>query len=179
VFVGQRHPRLDTVHRATFGACFLEALGMGDAAAGDHPVHFAGLDGLDHAHAVAMHDFPIEEIGDGGEANVWMRTNIHAGRKPGREVLGTDVIEENERADHVPPRERQHTSHFEPTQVTTALIDDVHANRFTRNGVRPQFLAKGPDLIGSARSRRNGRSRSSERLQVFRQVALFRATEPQ
>ena len=56
----QRNPGLDAVHGAALGARLLEALGMRDAAAGDHPVDLVGLDGLLHADAVAMHDLARE-----------------------------------------------------------------------------------------------------------------------
>ncbi len=48
--------------------------------------------------------------------------------KPGREVLGADVIEEDEGADHVPPRERQHAPDFEASEIAAALVDDIHAD---------------------------------------------------
>ena len=152
VLVGQRHPGLDAVQRAALGARLLESLGMGDAAAGDHPVHFFGLDGLHHAHAVAMHDFAREQIGDGGEADVRMRAHVDGLRKPGREMLRADVIEEDERPDHVPARERQYAADFEAAEIAAALVDDIHANWFTRpagaaskNGGRPRFQETGPD----------------------------------
>ena len=64
------------MQRAALGARLLESFGMRDAAAGDHPVHFVGLDSLLHTDAVAMHDFAREQIGDGGEADVRMRPHI-------------------------------------------------------------------------------------------------------
>ena len=59
---------------------FFEALGMGDAAPGDHPVHFAGADRLLGADAVAMHDLAVEEIGDGRRGRLRMRPDVHAAR---------------------------------------------------------------------------------------------------
>ena len=115
------------MQRAALGARLLESLGMRDAAAGDHPVHFFGLDRLLHADAVAMHDLAREQIGDRGESDVRMRTHVDGLRKPGREVLRADVIEEDEGPDHVPPRERQHAPDFESPEIAAALVDDIHA----------------------------------------------------
>ena len=149
VLVGQRHPGLNAVQCAALGARLFETFGMRDAAAGDHPVHFFGLDSLDNAHAVTMHDFARKQIGDGGEADVRMRPDIDGLRKPGREVLGADVIEEDERPDHVPACERQYPSDFEPAEIPPPLVDDIHAIWFTRPagaGARrgsPRFPAKG------------------------------------
>ena len=66
---------------------------------------------------------------------------------PGREVHRADVIEEDERADHVPARERQHAPDFEAAEVAAALVDDIHAgivwgqaqSAQGQNGVRPRF----------------------------------------
>ena len=73
----------------------------------------------------------------------WGRTSTVAG-KPGRKVFGPDVIEEDEGADHVPARVWQHATHFEPTQVAPALVDDLHGAIV--NGVSPHFLEKGSGL---------------------------------
>ena len=128
VFLRQRDPGLDAVQRAALGARLLEALRVGDAAAGDHPVHFVGLDGLLHAHAVAMHDLAREQVGDRREADVRMRPHVDGFREPRREVFGPDVIEEDERPDHVPPRERQYAADFEAAEIAAALVDDIHAD---------------------------------------------------
>ena len=92
----------------------------------------SGWIACDNADAVAMHDLARKQIGDGGEADVRMRPHIDGLRKPGREVLGADVIEEDERPDHVPACERQHPSDFEPAEIPPPLVDDFHANWFTR-----------------------------------------------
>jgi hypothetical protein len=56
---------------------------MRDAAAGDHPVHFLGLDRLDDADAVAMDDFAVEQIGDSGESDVRVRAHVDGAREAG------------------------------------------------------------------------------------------------
>ena len=144
VFVGQRDPGLDAVHRAALGARLLEALGVRDAAAGDHPVDLVGLDGLLHADAVAMHDLAGEQIGDRGEPDVRVRAHVDGLRDTRREGHRADVVEEDERADHVPARERQHAPDFEAAEVAAALVDDIHA-RHAYMGTRRPF----PSEMGS------------------------------
>ena len=124
VFYRQRHPRLDAVHRAAFGARPLEALGMRDAAARGHPVHLAGADRLLGADAVAMHDLAFEQVGDGRQADVRMRPHIDGTRNPRLETNRAEVVEEDERPDHPPLGERQHASDFEAAKVAAALVDD-------------------------------------------------------
>ena len=165
VFVGQRDPGLDAVQRAAFGARLFESLGMGDAAAGDHPVHFFGLDCLHHAHAVAMHDLAREQVGHRRESDVRMWTHVDGLREAGGEVLRADVIEEDEGADHVPPRVRQHAPDFEASEIATALVDDIHAGWFTRPA---RQKGSGPFLKRAA---------PSERLQVLGQIVFLRGAE--
>src|SRR5687767_12103561 len=105
---------------------------MGNAATGDHPVDLVGLDGLLHADAVAMHDLAGEQVGHRGETDVRVWADVDGFRNPGRESHWADMVEENERADHVPARVRQHASDFEPAQVAAPLVDDLHAAAFTR-----------------------------------------------
>ena len=76
---GQRDPALQAQHLLAVAARHVgRALGMGDAAAGGHQVHGAGLDFLDIALAVAVHDGAVEQIGDGGKADMRMRPHVHA-----------------------------------------------------------------------------------------------------
>ena len=52
---------------------------------------------------------------------------------PGAKCHRADVIEEDEGADHVPARERQHAPDFEAAEIAAALVDDIHADdAFTR-----------------------------------------------
>ena len=80
-FLGGRQgdPHLQAVNgtsaRAQFGA---GALGMNDAAARRHQIDLARLDRRRGAKAVAVHDLAVEQIGDGGKADMWMRTYVQA-----------------------------------------------------------------------------------------------------
>ena len=102
----------------------LEALRMRDAAARRHPVHLAGPDRLLGADAVAMHDLAVEQIGDGRQPDVRMRPHVDRARNARREIDRTHVIEEDERPDHAPLRERQHASDLEAAEVAAPLFDD-------------------------------------------------------
>src|ERR1700752_3815703 len=60
--VRKRYPRLDRMNWSTFTPRALKALGMGDSAAGDHPVHLARPYCLLHTNRIAMHDFTREQV---------------------------------------------------------------------------------------------------------------------
>jgi hypothetical protein len=87
------------------------ALGMRDAASRGHQVHGAGLDFLNVALAVAVHDAAVEQVGDGGKPDVRMRTHVHA--LAGDELHRPEVIEEDEGTDHLPLAVRQCAAHRE------------------------------------------------------------------
>src|SRR5262245_14398114 len=91
----------------------VESLGMGDAAPSRHPVDLAGSDRLLHAQAVAMHDLAREQIGHRGKTEMRVRPYVGAPRNIRREAHRTEMIEKDERADHAPLCERQHTANLE------------------------------------------------------------------
>ena len=76
-----------------------------------------GRDGDLGAHAVAVGDLAVEQIGDGGEADVRVRAHVDAARDAGRELDRPHVVEEHERPDHPVLREGQHPPHLEPAQI--------------------------------------------------------------
>src|SRR5437764_11123 len=78
------------------------AVGMDDAAAGGHPVHRARLDRLDGAAAVAVAYFAVEQIRDGGEADVRMRSDVEA--VASLEDDGAHLVEEDEGPHHAASR---------------------------------------------------------------------------
>src|SRR5215471_7909365 len=84
---------------------------MDDAAAGRHPVDVTGRDRLHVAEAVAMDDAALEEIGDGGEADMWMRAHVDAAAD--RELDRAELVKEDEGAHHAALRRRQHALHRE------------------------------------------------------------------
>ena len=121
---GQRDPGLDAVHAVPLGARFLEAFGMGDAAAGGHPIDLARNDGLFGPQAVAMHDLALEQIADGGEADMGMRAHIDFARDSCGQVHRTEMVEKDERPDVAPLRERQDAGDLEPAKVFAPRLDD-------------------------------------------------------
>src|SRR5690606_7545281 len=99
------------------------AFGMHDAAARRHPVDRARTNRLHAAKTVAMQYFTAEEIGDGGEPNVRMRTYINAIARC--EQRRSHLVEEHERPDHAASLGRQRALHDESApEVTAARHDD-------------------------------------------------------
>jgi len=86
---------------------------MGDSAPGGHPVHLARRDGDLGADAVAVGDLAVEEIGDGGKADVRVRANIDAARDARLESDRPHVIEEGERPHHAALGEGQNAPDLE------------------------------------------------------------------
>ena len=77
----ERYPHLQAVDRLAVDASFgPRALGMDDAAPGRHPVDFARSDRDRGTEAVAVHDLAVEQICNGGEANMRVRADIRCRR---------------------------------------------------------------------------------------------------
>ena len=137
VAVGQGQPGLDAEQavRAARGRRG-GALGMGDAAPGDHPVQRAGTDDLVGAGAVAVMEVAAIEVGDGAEADMRVRPDVDA--LSGQELGRPGLVEEDERPDHLPLRRRQGAPDLEAAEVAGA-----------RNDERLDRVE--PDLVGAAR----------------------------
>ena len=74
----QCDPALQAQHILSLAPLHIRrALGMRNAAAGGHQIHGAGLDLLNVALAVAVHDRAVEQIGDGGKPDMRMRADVH------------------------------------------------------------------------------------------------------
>ena len=107
-FIGHRQadPALDAVHAVAAGTHRIAgAFAMGNAASRRHPVDVAGLDLLHCAQGVAVHLRAIEQVGDGGQADMGMRAHIDA--LAGREIDRPEIVEEDERSDAAPRNLRQ------------------------------------------------------------------------
>src|ERR1700681_923343 len=98
-------------------------LGMHDAAPGGHPVDRAGPDRHRGAKTVAMHDFAVEQVGDGGEPN--MRVRPHVDAVAGFENRRAEMIEEDERPDHARAPRGQRAMHWEPAEIDRARHDHL------------------------------------------------------
>jgi hypothetical protein len=150
----ERHPHLQSVNRlaidTVLGSCSFR---MDDAASGGHPVDFAWLDRDRGAETIAVHDFAIEQISDGREPDVGVRTNVQpvAGTEFGR----AKMIEEDKRADHSCPGRRQRPPHGEISKVDGARYDDL-ADRFALIGVARGWVLTGEETHPSLLCRPHG-----------------------
>jgi len=129
VLARQGDPGLDAVHAPAVAARALEALGVRDAPARDHPVDFAGADGLLRAHTVAMHDLALVQVAEGGEADMRVRPHVHRARDARREIHRPHAVEENERPDHVLADGGQHAPDLEAAEIPPARLDDLLDHR--------------------------------------------------
>jgi hypothetical protein len=109
---------------------------MGDAAAGGHPVDGAGLDGLHAAEIVAMEDLAVEEVGDGGQADVRVGSDVDAGA--GFESRRTEVVEEDEGPERTQFGGGEEAAHQETAAdvAVTRGDDDLDAGTGVRWAVR-------------------------------------------
>ena len=70
-----------------------------------------------------MEDLALEQIGDGRQPDVGMRAHVDAA---GQQELGRPhLVEEDERADHLPRRRRQRAPHLEAAEIARAWHDDM------------------------------------------------------
>ena len=114
---------------------------MGDAAARGHQVHRAGLDFLDVALAVAVHDAAVEQIGDGGKPDMRMRPHVHA--LAGHELHRPEMIEEDEGADHLPLAVRQRAAHLESVAEVAGARHDDEFQRVAGGGIAKHGIVGG------------------------------------
>jgi hypothetical protein len=70
-----------------------------------------------------MDDAALEEIGDGGEADMRMRAHVEAAA--GRQLDRPELIEEDEGADHAPLRHWQHAPHREAVAEIARAREDL------------------------------------------------------
>jgi hypothetical protein len=110
------------MHWSTFPTSLLEALRMGNAAAGDHPVHFARPYCLLHADGVSVDDFSGKQISHRREADMRMWQYVSFTGQTFGKIDGTHVVEKDERSDHAPLRRRQKPPHLEAADMADSLI---------------------------------------------------------
>src|SRR3546814_13748561 len=73
-----------------------------------------------------MIDRALEQVGDGRQTDVWMRTHVRAATRC--EVPRTHVVEEDEWADHLTMANRQHAAHAVAiTKITEAALQYIDA----------------------------------------------------
>src|ERR1700678_4080352 len=110
---------------------------MHDAAAGRHPIDRAGTDRQRSAEAVAMHNLAVEQIGDGGKADMRVRPHVDAVARP--EYRRPKVVEEDERPDHARTRRRQRAMHLEAAEIDGARYDQF-GDGVARAGVTENWV---------------------------------------
>ncbi len=136
----QRHPELQAPQARAVGAQLVgRALGVGDAAAGRHPVHLARTDGHDAAEAVAMQDRALEQVAHGGQADVRVRPHVQA--LAGAQAHRAELVEEHERAHGAPGGAGQRPVHEEAVaEVGRVGRDHLHgrpSGRWNGDGSGP------------------------------------------
>ncbi len=117
------NPDLEAVHVFGGVAEFIGgALGMNDATAGGHEVDGTGVNLDVCADGIAVKDSALDEVSEGGEANVRMREDVEI------LVLGecdwAHVIDINEGANHPFLAKREQTANEECTDLGGAFFDD-------------------------------------------------------
>ena len=138
----QRDPALQAQHLLAVAALHVgRAFGMRDAAARRHQVHGAGLDLLDVALAVAVHDRAVEQIGDGGKPDMRVRAHVHA--LAGDELHRPEMIEEDEGPDHLPLAVRQRAPHHEAIAEIAGARHDDEIERVTGLGIAEHGIVGG------------------------------------
>src|SRR5262249_7714556 len=121
---GQCDPHLQSMNWLVVDAPFrARALRMDDASTGSHPIYFAGPDRHGCPEAVAVNDFTIKQVGHGGEPDVRVGPDVEA--VAGAEFGWTEMVEENEGANHSCARRRQRTTHSKVTEINGARHDNL------------------------------------------------------
>ena len=82
----------------------------------------------------------VEQIGDGREPDMRVRAHVHA--LPGHELHRAQLVEEDERPDHLPLAVRQRAADLEAAEVARARHDD----EFER--VAGALVAEDGSLVG-------------------------------
>ena len=83
--------------RAAFPQRLWGSLDMGDGTAGGHPADLAGADQLIRAEAVLVLQLPLEQVGEGGQADMRVLVDIHTAAS--RVGVFQNMVEEHERPD--------------------------------------------------------------------------------
>src|ERR1700741_4550531 len=91
---------------------------MHNATSRCHPAHRAWSDRHHCAKAVAVYYFAVEQIRDRSEVDVRMRADIDT--LADAELGRPHMVEENERADHLPGLGRQCAANLEASEIASA-----------------------------------------------------------
>src|ERR1700757_518262 len=94
---------------------------MHDATASRHPIHRAWADRHHRAEAVTVNYFAVEQVCDGSEVDVRMWTDINT--LSDTELDRPHMVDENERADHLPHPRRQCPANLKSAKIAGAGHD--------------------------------------------------------
>jgi hypothetical protein len=94
---------------------------MRDTLAGDHPVHFAGIDHLVCAERIPVLEFTSIQVSDRGQTDVRMRSHVNA--FTAYEFCRSRLIEEDKWANHLALWRRQSAAHLKPAEVARTRDD--------------------------------------------------------
>src|ERR1700722_3052991 len=132
---------------------------MHDAATGCHPIDRAGPDWQCGAEAVTMHDLAIEQISDGGKADMRVRPHVHAVARA--EYRRPKVVEEDERSHHARARRRQCAMDLKAAEIDRARHDQF-SDGVARAGVAQGWVFAGEKAHDAIlRGQFSGMTRSS------------------
>src|SRR5688572_7506044 len=123
VFRRKGDPALNAVHLPRHVAeLWRRPLGVRDAATRDHPVYFARADALHRPHAVSVQHVALEEVGDGGEADVRVRpyVDVHVGSSQD----WAEMVEEDEGPYEPSMGEWKHAPNVDGPEAARARGDD-------------------------------------------------------
>src|SRR5690606_3010027 len=100
-FFRKGHPGLDQFQGifSKYSRIF-KSFGMGDAAAGSHPVHLSGSDHLLYPQTVAVYQFSAEEVAHRGESDMRMGQDVKGFLRLGGQWYRPSVIHKDKGTHH-------------------------------------------------------------------------------
>ncbi|MND28824.1 hypothetical protein D3C80_193180 [compost metagenome] len=136
--VGQGKPGLQAGHGKRMAAqVFRRAFRMHDAAPGGHQVNVSGANDEFGAETVAMLDFAVEQIGDGGKPDMRMRLDVQ--RLTSLQDRRSHAVKKDEGADETTLPGRQGAAHRKAANIAGArndeVFDGVAGKGITRDGI--------------------------------------------
>ena len=143
---GQGQPELDAVQpRVMLAGRFL---GMGDSPPCGHQVELAGPDHLLTAQAVAVQHVPVQQPGDGLQADVRVRRHLHPGHAVHRHRAV--VVHEAPGADAAPAPQRQQPADLDVPDPGYPPRGQLARGQLTWLAVRARRIRDGHIRVGSA-----------------------------
>ena len=117
---------------------------MHDAPPRHHPVDVTRTNELSGAKAVAVHELAGEQVSDRREADVRVRTHVHAATAAERGRA--HVIEKDERANRLQAAGRQHAANAETAEVPRPAFE--HTRHYARPAGAPAREVSAAEACG-------------------------------